>query len=472
MTQVSLIKGEHVDNNTDYRDSLAVNMYAIPRDILGARGYMINYYGLTDFAKGKGIDRGGKWVSRDGFQNHYRVSGDKFISISATGVVTELGTIPGTDQCSITYSFNNVAIVGNGKLYYYSPAKGFRLMTDVDIGSPIDIVWVDGIFFLTDGEDIYHSDALDEEVYLNVAFGNAQFVPDSSQGLGQNEDNEVIVFGSFSKENFMNVGTGAFQFQRIARKAQKIGILGTHCKKEMNSRWYILGRRLETSPSFHVLSIGEENNIGTRETDLILAKYTDDELSISTVDAFVDAHTKMVIFHLPRHTLMYNETIAETMQSNDSAWTILQEGYNDETIKPWRGRSFVRDKRNGKWLAGDKYDNSIGHIDESTCTNYGEICQWELFTPLLKLEALSVDFMEIETIPGIAPDSDATVSFSTTQNGRNYSQEYTKLYGETFDYNQRFIMRRLGYTRHWVGYKFKGSSRSRMSFAYLNIEAS
>ena len=470
MPQVSLIKGEHVDSNTDYRDSLPVNMYAIPREILGAKGYMINFYGLKDFAVGKGIDRGGLWVSRDGFQNHYRVSGTDFISVSATGEITVLGTIPGTKQVSITYSFNNVAIVGDGKLYYYNPTDGFRQLTDPDIGSPIDIVWVDGFFFLTDGQKIYHSDSIDEESYLNVAQGDPQFIPDSSMGLGQNEDNEVIVFGAFSKENFLNTGSDNFKFQRIPRKAQKIGILGTHCKKEMNAKWYILGRRLETSPSFHVITVGEERSIGTRETDLILQEYTDDELSTTTIDAIVDAHTKMVIYHLPRHTLMYNETIAEKFQSNDAAWTILKTDVAPQLN--WRARNFVRDKRNGKWLAGDKYNSNIGHLTEDVCTDYGEISEWELFTPLLKIESLSMDYLEIETIPGNAIDDDAAVFLSTTQDGRVYGQQQIQLYGHVNDYNQRFILRQLGYVRHWVGFRFRGASKSRMSFAFLNIEVS
>ena len=470
MPQVSLIKGDTVDSNTDYRDALPVNMYAIPRDILGSKGYMINFYGLTPYATAKGIDRGGKWVSRDNFEGHYRVSGTKFISIDGFGVVTQLGDIPGTDQCSITYSFNNVAIVGGGKLYYYNHTDGFRRMTDYDIGEPIDIVWVDGIFFLTDGHKIYHSDILDEEVYLNVAQGDPQFIPDASRGLGLNEDNEVIVFGAFSKENFLNIGTGDFQFQRLPRKAQKIGILGTHCKKEMNSLWYILGRRLETSPSFHVISIGEERVIGTRETDLVLEEYTDNDLSTTTVDAFTDGNVKMVIFHLPRHTLMYNETIAEKFGSNDSAWTILKSDVASND--PFRGRSFVRDERNGQWLCGDRLDSRLGIIDEHVCTQYGNVVEWELFTPLLKLETKSIDYLEMETIPGIATDNDATVFFSMTADARIYGQEWIQLYGNNNDYNQRFIMRTIGYVRHWVGFKFRGASRSRMSFAYLNIEVS
>lgn len=470
MPQVSLIKGDAVDSNTDYRDALPVNMYAIPRDILGAKGYLINFYGLTSYAEGFGIDRGGHWVSRDGFEGHYRVSGTKFISVSGEGVVTVLGDIPGADQVSITYSFNNVAVIGDGKLYYYNPTDGFRQLTDPDIGSPIDIVWVDGIFFLTDGEKIYHSDVLDEENYINVAQGNPQFIPDSSKGLGQNEDNEVIVFGAFSKENFLNVGTGGFQFQRIPRKAQKIGILGTHCKKEMNSKWYILGRRLETSPSFHVITIGEERTIGTRETDMILEEYTDNELGASTVDAFTDGDIKMIIFHLPRHTLMYNETIAEKYGNNSAAWTVLKSDI--DAGNPWRGRSFVRDERNGQWLCGDRENSNIGIMDEKVCTQYGAIAEWEMHTPLLKIETKSIDYLEIETIPGIAPDKDATVFFSTTYDARAYSQEMSQLYGENHDYNQRFIMRRLGYVRHWVGFKFRGASKSRMSFAFLNVEVS
>ena len=139
MPSISFVKGDKVDNNTDYRDALAVNYYAVLRPIYGEEGYMLNYYGLSDFATGQGISRGKIWVARPGLEGQYRVSGQSLIKIEDDESVTVLGVIPGTDQASMTYSLNNLAIVADKKLYYYNPTDGFRQITDVHIGEPIDI---------------------------------------------------------------------------------------------------------------------------------------------------------------------------------------------------------------------------------------------------------------------------------------------------------------------------------------------
>jgi len=91
-------------------------------------------------------------------------------------------------------------------LYYYNISDGLRQITDSNVGDPLDVKWIDGYFFITDGENIYHSSIDNEEVFLPLDFGTAQFIPDSSNGLGKTEDNEIIVFGDFSIEYFINVG--------------------------------------------------------------------------------------------------------------------------------------------------------------------------------------------------------------------------------------------------------------------------
>lgn len=469
MAQVPFIKGDTVDDNVEYRDALSVNMYAVERQVLNTAGYLINYFGLSEFATGEGVDRGAIWVSREGFEGHYRVSGQSLISLDQDGNKTVIGSIPGSEQVSMDYSFNNLAIVANGRLYYYNPTDGLRQITDSDIGSPIDIVWVDGYFFLTDGESIYHSNITDEEQFDPLAFANAEFIPDPSKGLGKTEENEVVVFGAFSTEYFINVGADNFAFQRIARKASKLGILGTHSKIELNGRWYVVGRRKETAPSFQVVSTGREQSFSSREVEKILAEYTNDQLSTITIDAFTIDDVSMIKFHLPNHTLLFNETIAAS-QGIPAAWSILKTDVNGD--RTYRAKNMVLDPRSGKWIIGDKRDSRIGEMERSLCTHYGEIVEAILFTPFLKLERLSIDKLEMETIPGIAPDNDATVFVSMTQNGRIYGQEWTQLYGNNNDYSQRFYLRRLGYIRDYVGFKFRAASRSRMSFANLDIEVS
>jgi len=467
--QIPMLKGDKIGSNTDYRDGLLTNMYAVKRDILGANGYLMSFYGLSGFAEGGGVDRGGKWVSREGLEGHYRLSGTDFIKIDEYGLITVLGTVAGSDQASIDFSFNNVAVVAGGKLFYYNPTAGFRQMTDTDIGNPIDIVWVDGYFFLTDGETIYHSNILNEEQYEPLAFANAEFMPDSSRGLGRTEENEVLVFGEFSKQSFINVGATPFAFQTIPRKNQKIGILGVHCKKELNGKWYTLSRRENTAPSFHIISIGTEQSISTRETDVILQSYTDDELSTSTVDAFIDGNVTFIMFHLPSHTLVFNESVAETF-GLESSWSILKTDTTGDLT--YRGRNIVRDPRNGKWLIGDKRDGSVGEIDRTICTHYGAMVEWLIHTPAVMLETGSINKLEIETIPGVSPDNDATVFISMSQDMRANSMEYSKEYGMNNQFGLRFIVRRLGYVRSWVTFRLRGVSRSRMAFSKFDIEVS
>lgn len=469
MPQIPLIQGDKVDANTDYRDALPVNMYAVPKDILGAKGYMINFYGLKKFAEGPGIDRGGVWVANADLEGHYRVSGTKLIELSQFGEVAEIGSIPGSDQVSFAYSFNNLAIVADGRLYYYNKTAGLRQIIDPEVGSPIDIVWVDGYFFLTNGEDIYHSNIANEELYEPLATSNAQFIPDSARGLSKTEANEVVVWGELSKEHYFNAATDNFAFQRISQKASKLGILGTKCKSEMNGRFYTIGRRDNTAPSFYILGLGQTEKIGSIETDKILSEYSDDELLNAKVETITDDGQGLILFRLPRHTILFNESIYKQYGAS-KAYSLLKTDVQGD--RPLRCTNFVRDPRNGKFIVGDSIDGTIGELDRSICTHYDEVVEWILFTPLVKMETLSINELSMETIPGISPNNDATVFISMTYDARNYGKEWSEEYGLNNEYNERFTAYRLGYVRNWVGMKFRGASSSRMAFCYLNIEAS
>jgi hypothetical protein len=241
--QIPLMKGD-VIKNVEYRDALPTNMIVIPRPVFDVQGYMMQWYGLSDFATGNGVDRGSVWVSRSGLEGHYRLSGTSFIKVNSSGTVETVGSINGSDEASFAYSFNNIAIVANNSLYYYNPTDGLRQITSSGVvGSPIDIAWIDNYFVLTDGEDVYHSNIADEEIFDPLDFGNAQFRPDPAKGIAVNEDNELVVFGAFTVEYFTNAANANFVFTRIQRKAQKIGIIGTHSKREMNGKWYTLARR-------------------------------------------------------------------------------------------------------------------------------------------------------------------------------------------------------------------------------------
>ena len=462
--KVNLIKGDKVSDKTDYRDSLPVNMYAVERPMYGAAGYMLCYPGLTSIATGEGVDRGGFYNDRQ--EALFRVSGANLVKVNTNGTVDVLGGVSGSSQASMAYSFNTQAVVADGKFYLYGGSSGFRQVTDADVGSPLDIVWVDGYYFMTDGEYLFHTDITNEETIDALQFGTAEFMPDGSLGLGKTQDNKVIVFGRYSTEYFINAATDDFAFQRVATRAQKVGIVATHAKCESGGAWYIAGGRREEPVGIHRLGLGSTEKISTREIDKVLAQYTEPELADIRLESVTLDGTTIIIVHLPEETLCFNETTAKKI-GPDSSWSILKTDVKgDDTYRAING---VFDAKRGQWVYGDKRDGTIGRLDNEVFTHYDEMVEWIIYTPFILLETTSIDEIEIETIPGNTVDLDATVAVSMTYNGLTYGTEWFQMYGLPLDYSQRFILRRLGYVRDWVGFKLRGATRSRMAFHSLDV---
>lgn len=201
---LNFIKGDEHGSETEYRDALPVNMYAVERPVFGSQGYMCQEPGITEFVTDSdsklflGIDRGGIWNSR--FERHYRVSGQSLIQLNSNGTVTRLGEITGSDNAKMAYSFNNLAIVADKKLYMYNPDDGLRQITDEDVGEPEDVEWIDQYFMLTDGKNLYHTSIVDETTIDPSEFATSEFSPDGTTGLGKTVDNFFVAFNRYTTE--------------------------------------------------------------------------------------------------------------------------------------------------------------------------------------------------------------------------------------------------------------------------------
>lgn len=464
-TVITLIKGDRIGTETDYRDALMVNMYAVDEPRLGVAGYLLTYPGLTKYSDVLGADRAGVYNER--FTEHYRVSGNKFISVDENGIASEIGTFSGSKQVSMPYSFNTQAIVGDGKYYLYDSVNGYRQVTDPEVGSPIDATWIDSYYFFTDGEFLYHTDINNESSIDPLKFATAEFSPDPTLGVGKTQDNKVIAFGRYSIEYFQNVATDNFAFTRIPTRAQKIGIVATHAKVESDGVWYIAGGRKSDSVGVFIVNIGSSDKISTREIDKIFQKYTEPELSNIRMEARTDDNINFIIIHLPDETLCFNVNVAKKF-GRELAWSILKSDVagNDQ----YRAINGVFDARNVKWIYGDKNENVLAYLDDNSAVQYNKKIETIFYTPFLRLEQQSIDKIEIDTIPGQSSVDDANVFMSLTYDGVTYGKEWINKYGEPNNYQTRFIFRRLGYVRDWVGFKFRAVSNSRMAFSATVIE--
>lgn len=459
---LTLIKGDIHDSNVDYNDNLPVNMYAVYRKIHGADGYMIGYPGLTSFGTGLGIDRGGIYNERHEAQ--YRVSGARFISVASDGTVTDLGELSGNKQAAMPYSFNTQAVIVDNRMWLYDETT-LNEVIDADLGDPIDGVWVNGYYFLTDGEYIFHTDIDDETAIDPLKFATAEFMPDKSLGLLKTQDNKVAVFGRYTIEYFTDTAQANFAFTRIESRAQKIGIVATHAKCELAGNFYITGGPKEEDVGVYKTRASSSQKMSTRQVDKIIGAYTEPELADMRMECRFEKNIIFILIHLPNETLVFNESIAGAL-GVESAWTILKTNITNDLN--YRGINVVFDPRNSKWICGDKSSTNIGEVDSSVVTHYGEMVEWLLYTPFIALESFSVDEIEIQTIPGFS-NALESIAISATRDGVTFGTEYWEDYGELGNYNTRYIVRRLGYVGEWVGFKFRGASLYKMAFSILKV---
>ena len=466
---LNFIKGDEYGPETEYRDALPVNMYAVERPVFGSQGYMCQEPGITEFVTDSdsklflGADRGGIWNSR--FERHYRVSGQNLIQLNSNGTVTRLGEITGSDNAKMAYSFNNLAIVADKKLYMYNPDDGLRQITDEDVGKPIDITWIDQYFVLTDGKNLYHTSIVDETTIDPSEFATSEFSPDGTTGLGKTVDNFFVAFNRYTTEFFRNIGgePGTFAFARSSGRAVNVGTLNPNTKCEIDDNFYTLGNRKGEALSIYALTAGRAQKVATREVEKILSKYTETDLSGAVLEGQEFDGYQFLLVHLPEETLKLNLTIAGKA-GLDNAYSIIKTGKDGQTT--YTAIHGVFDAYAGKWIYGDKTQGRIGYLDNKASLHYDSFAEWYLNTPFYPIDSFSINEIEIKTVPGFTTDNDATVAISLSQDGVNQSSEAWTDYASMAQYNKRFIIRRLGYTRDFVSIRMRGVSRSRMAFSY------
>lgn len=465
--QIPLIKGDR-KSKYDYRDNLPVNMTVVARNIEGDQGYLLTHDGLTEFAQTNGVSRGGTYNEQ--FREHYRVSGNSFERVETDGTVNTLGQINGSNPCNFANSFDTQAILSDGSLFYWD---GFSLakVTDPELGIPIDITWFRGIYVMTDGESLFHTDINDETSIDPLKYSSSEFSSDPIKAVARNDQNQIIAFNRYSTEYFIfnaSAPTGTSVLQVISGKASKIGIVGTNCKTEIDGSFFILGGRKKESPSVHILNAGQEVTIATREIDKVISQYTESELSTAYLESRVVDRDKFLIIHLPCHTLLYNHTIASKF-GVDVAWTYVKTGIDID--EPWRAKYGVFDPRASRWIYGDLQENKLAYLDQESAAQYGNQVENICYTPILPLETKSINEFEIDTIAGYST-RDFTSSFSISKNGVTYGQEYFNLISNDGGYNNRYIARRLGDIRDSFNFKFRFVSPDKMAFSGLKIKAS
>lgn len=388
--QLPIINGIYSTGETDFGVAYPVNMVAVPVESGISKGYLRPGDGIVPFCALPGLDRGG--INWNGA--HYRVAGSKFVRVDPNGSVAVLGEVGYGGRASFDYSFERLGIAASGKLFYYDGAA-FVEVTDVDLGTVVDMLWVDGYFMTTDGEFLVTTELTDPTAVSPFKYGSSEIDPDPIVAI-KKINNNIYAVNRYSIEAFGNTGGEFFPFSRIEGAQAERGAVGTHAVAVANGMLVFIGSGRNESFGLYASTNGETQKLSTREIDRILNSYTEEVLSDVLVEFFLyDGHENIMI-HLPDKTLSLD--MKATAIVEEPAWSVLSSG--KEKVSRYRCINHVYAFNN--WFVADPLLPRLGVLSKKVSTHWGEEVAWEFYTSIVYNEAKGAIFHELEliTVPG------------------------------------------------------------------------
>lgn len=452
--QIPVMNGIYTDKVSDIRTSYPVNLVPVPKENGIANGYLRPAEGVELFADTNGLDRGG--INWDGVQ--YRVIGVNLVRVSASGAVTTIGNVGGSGQCTFAYSFDYLAIASSGSLYLYDGTT-LKKITDGDIGSVIDVIWVDGYFMTTDGNYLIVTELNDPFAVNPLKYGSAEIDPDPVLAI-EKVHNEVFAVGRYTIEVFDNVGGDLFPFQRIEGAMIPRGTLGTFTCCKMDGVLFFVGSGRLEQVAIYAAGSASSQKISTREIDQILSNYTEDVLSRCLLESRVlDGH-QWLYFHLPDQTIVYD--LAASVASGSPVWFILK------TNGKYCAKNFVW--CNDKWTVGHASENKLGVMTDKVSDHFGVRVDWEFGTTIMYNQGFGALFHRIELVSltgNIDFNKKPTISTQYSVDGETWSTEKFINAGGHANRAKRLVWLQQGHMLNWRIQRFKGNSDARISIIRL-----
>lgn len=461
--QVPVLSGISADENAEFRTSYPVNLIPVPKESGLSNGFLRPADGIllaTDDAPG--IDRGG--VVFNGV--HYRVLGTKLCSVAADYTIAEIGDIPGSNQARFAYSVDRLCIVGGGNAYYLASGI-FSQLSDPDLGTVFDVVFVDGYFMFTDGTFLIVTELANPAAIDPLKYGSAEANPDSINALHL-ISNEVHAIGERSIEVFDNTAADNFPFERIEGAQVDRGSLGRNASCTFDvDRIAMLGSGLNETPSVYMCANAQSVRIATREIDKILKQYTPAQLSAVAMESRFDEGHQHLLIHLPDRTLVYDASASAAAE--EPVWFVLTSAIDG--FSPYLVRNLIW--AHGKWVCGHPDEFQLGELTLTRSDHYGEPVRWEFGTVCIYNDGLSGIVHEVELVAltgRTAEGVDPRISTSYSKDGMTWSMDKSIRSGLRGQRRKRLVWRLQGTIGHFRMQRFTGDSDSFMSFARIEMQ--
>ena len=405
--------------------------------------------GLTSFASLTGTNRGAQVVN--GLP--YFVNGRSLYSITAGGVSTNHGSIAGGGRVSLANNGQHLVIVVPGaEGYSYDTTVGtLTQITDPDYRPSSTVVFKDGYFvFTASAGDVFFNSSLNNPLeFSGLDFGSAEISPDSIVAAHVNH-NELFVLGTETIELFQNVGGAGFPFQRIAGANIQKGVRAPFSIVEFDNTFLFVGGGVnEKSSIWRVSGSSSANKVSTSAIDAAIQEFTDNEIADAFGFTYASGGSFFAGFtftsnRIPSRTFVYDATTSAL--AGEATWHERQSGIDEDR---WRVASIIQ--AYGELLVGDSIDGTIGKIDKTVYTEYGNRVLHEKVSQPFFADNLPVFegdlVLTMESGVGLqtGQGSDPQIMMDYSDDGgRTYSSEQWRSYGKIGEYNSLPTWRRQG----------------------------
>lgn len=456
--KIPILNGIYTDKIPDLRVSYPRNLIPVPEFNGINNGYLRPSDGILTVRAGPGVDRAGiNWNNE-----HYRVMGSKLIKISKNGVITTIGDVGNDNKYStLDYSFDYLGVSSNGDLFLYDGSSSLTQVTDPNLGTVLDHIWIDGYFMATDGEFVVVTELADPFTVLATKYGSSEADPDPILALLK-VHNEAYVLNRYTVEIFEDIGGSGFPFRIVEGAQIQHGVIGTHACCVFLDTIVMVGSGRNEAPSIWLVQAGNSINISTREIDIILRQYSEDELALILCESRVDKGHQFVYIHLPGKTLVYDANASKLFGT--PVWFILSSYSSGDNVYRARNITYVH----GDYWVGDTDSANFGKLTDVVRTHWGENVGWDFGTTIIYNEGDGAIFHELELIT-LAHDSspDSTISTQYSDDGKTWSDPITITTATPSGRNKNLTWLGQGSMGNWRIQRFYGSSEARLSFIRL-----
>lgn len=462
MTQIPILNGVYVDVNADFRTSYPRNLIPVPKEQGISKGYLKQAQGLTKLGTGPGVDRGG--INWNGVC--YRVMDTTLLSVDENGIITALGQV-GSDGLMVTfdYSFDRLAVCSAKKLYYWSPSLGLVQVTDPNLGSVINFIWIDGYFLFTDGSTLGVTTLNDPMSVNPLAYGSSEADPDPILCIIKIR-NEAAVMNRYTIEFMQDTAAGLYPFTRVDGAEVMRGCIGTKCAVAfVQDSIAFMGSARKEPPAIWTALNGISTKISTLEIDEILISYTEAQLALCMLERRVERNSEWLYVHLPDQTLVYDYN--STLTVGEPVWYVLDSGIGP-TKQAWRMRNLVW--AYNKWIFGDVISSNIGTFTDSNSYAYGNETSWQCETIIIYNQTNGAIFHELELIAltgNIDNTKEPTVWMSYSTDGLTWSREKPRSVGKIGNRYKRLNWLHCGNMKMFRIQRFRGTSSAHIALAAL-----